>query len=368
MWVAASAKAAIQVLSGQVFNADQELILPSQNDHLRVSVSSCATIASGESAIAINYVNSGLPLDITNGMELWVIVSLKDNSALNNNGFPLKIIAGEGVGKIASNNEPLLSVFAKELLLINLSAHIPEGSYLHLEIIFPNGKELSKRTSNRAFGIVDGLGVIGTQAESQISASPELLQELIDNLRSAAKAGHFDSGVVFVIGSNGYDLACNYGINSRYLVKTGNWLGPLLVAASEERIPKLLIFGYHGKLVKLAGGIFHTHNHLADGRLEILIALAVKAKLPSNLIQLILDSSTIQDALLSLQSVDTGLTNQLWKDMAVAIEKRSASYVSRYSECPISIGSAIFDGQRRLRWTGPIGRQQLKSYGVNLDD
>ena len=33
---------------------------------------------------------------------------------------------------------------------------------------------------------------------------------------------------------------------------------------------------YHGKLIKLAGGIFHTHHHLADGRLDVLTALAVE--------------------------------------------------------------------------------------------
>ena len=37
----------------------------------------------------------------------------------------------------------------------------------------------------------------------------------------------------------------------------------------------LLLLGYHGKLIKLAGGIFHTHHHLADGRLEVLVALGL---------------------------------------------------------------------------------------------
>ena len=42
----------------------------------------------------------------------------------------------------------------------------------------------------------------------------------------------------------------------------------------------MILFGYHGKLIKLAGGIFHTHNHLADARIEILVCLAVKEKVP----------------------------------------------------------------------------------------
>ena len=39
-------------------------------------------------------------------------------------------------------------------------------------------------------------------------------------------------------------------------------------------VQRLLLFGVQGKLVKLAGGIFHTHHHLADGRAEVLTALA----------------------------------------------------------------------------------------------
>ena len=52
---------------------------------------------------------------------------------------------------------------------------MPEGFNLKLEIIFPNGEFLAERTSNKSFGIVDGLSIIGTSAETYSSASPCLL-------------------------------------------------------------------------------------------------------------------------------------------------------------------------------------------------
>ena len=70
------------------------------------------------------------------------------------------------------------------------------------------------------------------------------------------------------------------GIKRDRIIKTANWLGPLLAEAGVLGVPKLLLFGYHGKLIKLAGGIFHTHHHLADGRLEILVAAAARMGLP----------------------------------------------------------------------------------------
>jgi len=55
-------------------------------------------------------------------------------------------------------------------------------------------------------------------------------------------------------------------------------------------------------LVKLSGGIFHTHHHLADGRLEILTSLAVKESISFDLIELISKSTSVENALLALES------------------------------------------------------------------
>ena len=58
----------------------------------------------------------------------------------------------------------------------NLLDLLPEGYILNLEIIFPNGKFLAERTSNKSFGIVEGLSIIGTSAETFSSASPNQLK------------------------------------------------------------------------------------------------------------------------------------------------------------------------------------------------
>jgi len=76
------------------------------------------------------------------------------------------------------------------------------------------------------------------------------------------------------------DLAQKLGINTNQLPKLP-WLGPLLVEAGIQGVKAILLFGYHGKLIKLAGGIFHTHHHLADGRLEILTAHSAQLGLTS---------------------------------------------------------------------------------------
>ena len=76
--------------------------------------------------------------------------------------------------------------------------------------------------------------------------------------------------ITFVIGENGLDLAKKYDLPFP-IIKVGNWIGPLLVQAATQKVKKIILLGYYGKLIKLAGGIFHTHNHLADARIEILV-------------------------------------------------------------------------------------------------
>ena len=98
---------------------------------------------------------------------------------------------------------------------------------MKLEIIFPNGKFLADRTSNRSFGIVNGLSIIGTSAETYSSASPDQLEEAKNNLAKLIQ-NDFNGKVIFVIGENGLNLAKTFKVNLP-IIKIGNWIGPLLV-------------------------------------------------------------------------------------------------------------------------------------------
>ncbi len=373
VWVVASAKAATEVLLGKTFNSKQIIVTSNNEKNLIVAVTSAALIENGQKAIGIAHCDSGLGLDITRGMEIWTCVQLKpdllkqtesNDEQLLSSSF--KVVAGFGVGKSTKTGEPCLSAFAYELLDINLRSIIPNGFFLQLEVVFPLGKELAERTSNSAFGVVDGLSIIGTQAEAQISASPEQLQNTINELRQRCLDSNFSGQLIFVIGENGFDLALKFGFLPISILKVGNWLGPLIVAAAESGVKKLLVFGYHGKLIKLAGGIFHTHNHLADGRLEILIFLAVNEGLPLDLIQFLSKASSVEEALLILEAKDSELVKKLWFRVATEIEKSSVTYVNRYVSSSMEIGSALFDRQRSLRWYGQYGFKQLDNLGVTL--
>ncbi|ABX07967.1 CbiD protein [Prochlorococcus marinus str. MIT 9211] len=358
-------------MAGKAFCSSQKIQLPNTKEFINVPVTSAGSFVNAQKAMGISHCDPGLCLDLTRGLEIWVMLeyeTLDDEKDIELSVDSwLKIIGGFGVGKFESNGEICLSDFAKQLLYLNLLPFKEKGRKIKLEVIFPEGQSLAERTSNAAFGVVDGLALIGTQAEVQTSASPDQLHQSLDELRNQCSSQTFEGALTFVIGENGLDLAIQSGLNLQPIIKTGNWLGPLIVAAAEERVSELLLFGYHGKLVKLAGGIFHTHHHLADGRLEVLTALAVKERIPFDLIKLLAQSASIESALLILEEQDPLAAKKLWLRLAREVEKRSHEYVKRYVSSSIKIGAILFDRKRQLRWAGPIGLKKVNALGVTLE-
>ena len=357
---------------GNKFKDIEKIDLPNKDESIEVPISSSSLLDNGQRSLAVCHCQSGLSLDVTRGLEIWAYIQLNkvntNSVKVVENGLPdwLDFHAGYGVGKFESSGQPCISQFARDLLCINLYPLLPKGFSIKLEIVLPEGKVRALKTSNKAFGVVDGLSIIGTQAEVQVSASPEQLKHCIELLQKKSSESTFDGCVTFVIGENGLDLAVRFGIPVKQIIKTGNWLGPLLVAAAENGVKKLLLFGYHGKLIKLSGGIFHTHHHLADGRLEILTSLAVREGIPFDLIKLISQSTSVENALLALETRSKDDVALIWSKMAKEIEIQSLRYVNRYLSSSMEIGSVLFDRQRQIRWAGLKGLKQINSLGLIL--
>ncbi|MGK7882796.1 MAG: cobalt-precorrin-5B (C(1))-methyltransferase CbiD [Crocosphaera sp.] len=308
-------------------------------------------------ALAITLSAPGTNLDLTRNTPIWAMVELKKNSE-NNEDKQIIIIGGEGIGKqINNNNKSAIYSYANRLLRNNLKQYLKPGEAIIVTIILPEGKKLAKRTSNEAFGVIEGLSLLGTSGISQPLSSPEQLESYQQELREKSK--QFDS-LVFCIGENGLHLAKKMGINDQQLIKTANWLGALLVTAAMEKIESILLFGYHGKLIKLAGGIFHTHHHLADGRLEILITHGVKMGLETEILQQLLDCETTEDGLQFLRKVDAETNNnwteRIYKSLAQTIDKRSKMYIKKYVDFDVNIGSILFGRDRRIIMASETGK------------
>jgi cobalt-precorrin-5B (C1)-methyltransferase len=361
LWVAGAARSALKKLVGSPFENYELIKIPNEQKEIKIEIHSVGLLKHDSQALGISFAKSGLDLDITQNLEIWAIASLEKTSFNNSvQKNPINIIAGSGVGINENTSAICISDFAKEVLYANLLDILPNGFNLNLEIVFPNGEFLAERTSNQSFGIVDGLSIIGTSAETYSSASPDQLEEAKTNLANLTK-NDFKGKVVFVIGENGLNLAetCNIELP---IIKVGNWLGPLVVDAAIKKVKTVILFGYHGKLIKLAGGIFHTHNHLADGRIEILVYLAVKEKLPSEIVVKLSELKTLEDALLLLEKFNKSTAEKLFQNLTNTIEKRTYDYVNRYVKTDMEIASIIFDRKRKIRWAGICGSKYISYF------
>ena len=364
LWVAAAARSALKKLVGLPFENYELIKIPDKKKEIKIEVHSVGFLTGDSHALGITFAKSGLDLDITENLEIWTIASLEKISGksldLKNS---INIIAGSGVGIKEKTSDISISNFAKEVLYKNLLDIIPEGFNLNLKIIFPNGEFLAERTSNKSFGIVEGLSIIGTSAETYSSASPDQLEKAKNELAKLIK-NDFKGQVVFVIGENGLNLAKTCKVKLP-IIKVGNWIGPLIVQAAINKFKTVILFGYHGKLIKLAGGIFHTHNHLADGRIEILVYLAVKEKVPIEIIVKLSSLNTLEDALLMLERFNKSIADKLFQNLSNTIEKRSFEYINRYTKTDMQIAAIIFDRKRKIRWSGINGKDYMSYFQCN---
>ena len=346
VFACASAIAALQYLHQDFTEKSVTVDLIKPPEKVTIPIEQIARI-NNQSALAITRSDPGEHLDITRNTPIWAFVESKKSS----NDIPkIEIKGGEGIGiQIKNDNKSAIYSYAQELIKANLQPLLAENETIVVTIILPEGRRLAQRTSNSAFGVVEGLSLLGTTGIVQPLTAASQLEAYQTEL--IAKAQQFDS-LVFCIGENGVDLATKLGINPQKIVKTANWIGSMLVVAGMQQVKSILLFGYHGKLIKLAGGIFHTHNHLADGRLEILTAYCAQAGLNHSIIENIFACETTEAALQLLRKIDRE-NNSNWVDLvysaiAESIDKRSQAYIYKHTEQTVEIGSILFDRQRQI--------------------
>ncbi|HEY9693585.1 MAG TPA: cobalt-precorrin-5B (C(1))-methyltransferase [Oculatellaceae cyanobacterium] len=380
VFACAAAVAALRCLrqhqSASVVEID--LITPAQT--VEIPIEQVAKLQDGM-ALAITRSDPGDNLDLTRNTPIWALVEWGKAEQTES----IVLLGGEGIGRqVNADGKAAIYNYAENLFQENLTCWIEAGEKIQVTIILPEGRSLATRTSNATFGVVEGLSLLGTTGISQPLSAPGQLEICLEEVRHKAAmfskadkdASIYPSSLsplppsssllplsppalVFCVGENGIDLAQRMGITHELIVKTANWLGSVLVEAGLQKVPAILLFGYHGKLIKLAGGIFHTHHHLADGRLEIFTAYAAQVGLPTGMLQKVLACATAEDALKYLREVDNSTgsdwVNLVYSAIAYQIDQRSQAYIRTHSEQTVQVGSVLFDRDRQIIVTSTIG-------------
>lgn len=289
--------------------------------------------------------------DITHGIKIFVRVTVKSRENYLSKVF---LTGGKGVGTVTKKGlsippgEPAINPVPKKMLERELTVLLPENLRAEVLVWIPKGEELGKKTFNPRLGIVGGISIIGTSGIVE-PMSEEAFQESIriemDMLMEHRK------DLIFIPGNFGRDFGKQLGLMEEDMLKISNFVGFSLDCAYEKKARKILLVGHLGKLIKVAGGIFHTHSKIADGRMEILAAYTAKHienkrreqisagqipdSLPDNLMEWILQANTTDEAVEKL--LELGLKD-VFRDLANTVSKKAR--IRTYEE--IEIGTVLF--------------------------
>lgn len=273
--------------------------------------------------------NSGDDPDITNGASIFTTIKKID-------GDEIIFRAGLGVGIVTKSGlqipvgEPAINPGPRQLIK-NIADEFNFRA-LEVEISIPAGVELAKKTLNPILGIEGGISVIGTTGVLRPMSEESFKNSLVPQI-DVAKAAGFDI-LIFVPGKIGELTAKKFGFNPQSIVQTSNFIGHMLDAAVEKNISKIIFCGHIGKLIKIAAGIFHTHNRIADGRLEILAAYSAAEGLNAVEVKKILNAATTEEA---AEIISANNFNHVYKKIAA----RASFRAERYTFQKIRIGTIL---------------------------
>lgn len=346
VFAVASAKAALLHLQSNATPpaVTLDLLPESQPSSAEILIQQVARL-DATSALAVTISDPGDNLDLTRNTPIWAWVKCTFRDACP--GSPLQsqaliLEAGEGLGRTAAGDAAIYS-YARRLFNANLLPLIADDQTATVSIILPEGRQLAQRTSNEAFGILEGLSLLGTSGISQPLSAADHLESLRAALQVKVQA---HPHLVFCLGGNGMQVAKRLGIPDEAVVQTGNWIGALLVEAGLRGAQSVLLLGYQGKLIKLAGGIFNTSSHLADAKLEIISAAVVQAGGNLTAVKAVLEAPTADAAYQML--VATGLAEAVFEILGQRISQRGASYVQKYGNVKLRVGTILCDRQGQI--------------------
>lgn len=181
------------------------------------------------------------------------------------------------VGKCAINPVPR-SMILKELKAVMENAVDDVPKQIWVEIGVENGPDTALKTFNPKLGIRGGISILGTSGIVEPMSEKALVDtikvEIDQFVRLNLEDGQDRDTVKPMLicpGNYGQDFARNeLGLDLDKGVKCSNFIGEMLDYSCYFKIPKLLIVGHGGKLIKLAAGVMNTHSASADGRQEII--------------------------------------------------------------------------------------------------
>ncbi|MDV2900661.1 cobalt-precorrin-5B (C(1))-methyltransferase CbiD [Phytobacter diazotrophicus] len=338
---AAAKVAALMVLRQHIIH--QVSIVTPSGVTLRLNVES--PHIEGQQGIAAIRKDGGDDVDATHGMLIFARVTLND-------GGEIVLSGGEGVGTVtrkgiglpvgsaAINRTPRQTIEAAVREVIGPS----RGA--DVEIFAPQGEERAQKTYNSRLGILGGISIIGTTGIVTPMSEESWKRSLSLELEIKREAGLVR--VVLVPGNHGERFVREQmGLSSDIVVTMSNFVGYMIEEAVRLGYRQIVLIGHPGKLVKIAAGIFHTHSHIADARMETLVAHLALLGAPHELLQKVSECDTTEAA---MEHIDAAGFGHLYNQLAQRICQRVMQNL-RFTKNPPQCDAIMFSFDNHILGT-----------------
>lgn len=366
---AAAAKAACLWLQS-IFNPEQSNDSSTEEQIIQVSIPlpSLARLTipiyscegNGQRATASVLKDGGDDPDITNGLEIKAVVSF-----LSPYG-PVQLKGGRGVGIVTKKGlaVPVGASAINPIPLQMIEQAVREvfpKEELEVIIEVPQGEKIAHHTLNPRLGILGGISILGTTGIVRPMSEEAFKSSILPEIDQAVTYGY--RTVVLTPGNYGFRTAVEKMlVPPEAVIQMSNFVGYILEEAAYRGIKQVLLLGHVGKLIKIAGGIFHTHNRVADARSEILLAHCALAGIKQSVLSELAQIPTVEGAVKELLLLGhQGLVHKL----AALASARAQAFV--HQEMTVGTVLTLLDGTfvgwdeeaRKLAaaetWTWPSG-------------
>ncbi len=335
---AAAKVAALMVLRQHIIH--QVSIVTPSGVTLRLNVES--PHIEGQQAIAAIRKDGGDDVDATHGMLIFARVSLNDSGEIVLSG-------GEGVGTVTRKGIglPIGSAAINRTPRQTIEAAVREvigplrGA--DVEIFAPEGDERAKKTYNSRLGIIGGISIIGTTGIVTPMSEESWKRSLSLEMEIKREAGL--ERVVLVPGNHGERFVREQmGLPGDIVVTMSNFVGFMIEEAVRMGYKQIVLIGHPGKLVKIAAGIFHTHSHIADGRMETLVAHLALLGAPHALLLKVSECDTTEAA---MEHIDAAGFSHLYDHLARRICERVMLNL-RFTQNPPQCDAIMFSFDNQI--------------------
>lgn len=288
---AAARVAALMVLRQHVI--DQVSIVTPSGITLCLNVEQ--PLIEGQSATAAIRKDGGDDVDATHGMLIFARVKLNDSGNIElQGGCGIGVVTRKGIGLPVGS--PAINRTPRQTIEAAVREVIGPARGANIEIFAPEGEARARKTYNDRLGILGGISIIGTTGIVTPMSEESWKRSLALELEMKRAAG-LDK-VILVPGNHGERFVREQlELDGNCVVTMSNFVGYMVQEAVRLGFRHIVLIGHPGKLIKIAAGIFHTHSHIADGRMETLVAHLALMGAPLALLQDVSRCSTTEEAL-----------------------------------------------------------------------